>query len=53
MEDVDGEANVPEKKVSLDMLSKTAVVVKNDMVGLEEINTEDALEKFLKSRAEW
>ena len=48
VEHINREANIFEEGVILDMLSKAAVVVEDDMIGFEQINMENLLEKILK-----
>ena len=48
VEHINREANIFEEGVILDMLSKAAVVVEDDMVGFEQIDMENPLEKILK-----
>ena len=48
VEHINREANIFEEGVVLDVLSKAAVVVEDDVVGFEQIDMENPLEKILK-----
>ena len=48
VEHINREANIFEEGVILDMLSKAAVVVEDDVVGFEQIDMENPLEKILE-----
>jgi hypothetical protein len=48
VEHINREANIFEEGFILDMLSKAAVVVEDDVIGFEQINMDNPLEEFLK-----
>ena len=52
VKNVDQKTDILEERISLDMLRKTAVVVKDYVIRFEDFNTEDVPEKLLKCSGE-